>query len=415
MHLLRFRIALAAVILCFGATSASVHGDILYVDAAAASGGDGSTWATALCDLDAALALAEAGDQVRVAAGRYVPATVPAGEDPRAAVFNVAPGVHVSGGWVGDLQDPRAFPTVLSGDRADDDHLGFRADNCFRVVVATGGADNATVLDGLHVEGGTGGDGSAGGGVLVLDGAARMDRCTLATNTADEGGAIAIVNAWLVIHASTIRDNDARLGGGVFVAAGSRLDLDASLLETNAALLGGGGVHVAPGAIVTARGCRLEWNTALTGGGLAIGAPAAPSSATLVNCRLLHNTAAFAGGGLIAASNVDLAATNCLFAANTAGRGGGLFVGAGASLVNCTVTANVGAGLAWGSLTPTPVRLVNSIAWGNVPVSLLRDPPGEYHNQAEFNMPTMPRLTTRTSTSPAIAPSSCPRVSSSRT
>ncbi|MDX1421056.1 MAG: hypothetical protein R3181_13910, partial [Rubricoccaceae bacterium] len=70
---------------------------VLHVDADAAPGGDGASWATAFDDLQDALAVAAPGDEVWVAEGTYKPTDT----GDRTATFALASGVALYGGFDG--------------------------------------------------------------------------------------------------------------------------------------------------------------------------------------------------------------------------------------------------------------------------------------------------------------------------
>src|SRR5688572_29828898 len=94
--------------------------DVIYVDDTAIGGAnDGSSWANAFTDLQGALKVAQAGDEIRIGQGVYKPA--PPGGD-RAISFNLVSGVVMQGGYAGyggapaNMLDPIKFPTIVSGD-----------------------------------------------------------------------------------------------------------------------------------------------------------------------------------------------------------------------------------------------------------------------------------------------------------
>jgi hypothetical protein len=63
--------------------SSPIAAEVLRVDDDAPPGGDGSSWATAFHDLQLALAAARPGDEVWIAAGRYLPSAA----DPTVSFF----------------------------------------------------------------------------------------------------------------------------------------------------------------------------------------------------------------------------------------------------------------------------------------------------------------------------------------
>ena len=118
----------------------------IYVDDDAPPGGDGTTWATAYDSLSTALAVAQSGDQIWVAAGTYL------------GHFTLTLGVEVYGGFVGTetelaQRDWAANPTILDGNAGGS------------VVTSPSGATATTRIDGFTI---TNGSASRGGG-LYLD------------------------------------------------------------------------------------------------------------------------------------------------------------------------------------------------------------------------------------------------------
>src|SRR5688500_5611206 len=144
-----------------------------YVDASvAAPDADGRSWARAFGNLQAALAVATAGDVVRVADGTYKPT----GGSDRNVSFELKHGVTLSGGYAGagapdpDARNRRLYPSILSGDIGV---AGDSSDNSYHVL-STVGLRAAGVLEGFVVTGGnantnTVGWASRGGGMLVVE------------------------------------------------------------------------------------------------------------------------------------------------------------------------------------------------------------------------------------------------------
>ncbi len=185
-------LTLSLVALLFALTATVVLADdhILYVDADATGGaGTGASWANAFTDLQAALDVAEAGDEIWVASAVYKPTKLVDPTNSQTATFELIEGVKIYGGFAGteaslDERDWTTNVTVLSGD-LDNNDVGAdtnggitpRAENTlglnsYNVVIGNNAITytNATVLDGFTVTGGqtTGLGGEAG----TSDGAA---------------------------------------------------------------------------------------------------------------------------------------------------------------------------------------------------------------------------------------------------
>ena len=122
--------ALACVVITIVATGA--YGDVIYVNDDAAGANDGSSWTDACTELQSALAVAETGDEIWVAAGTYRPDfNVATGQHAgdRDATFRLKSGVALYGGFVGTESDlnqrtPTLSESILSGDLNRDDEPG---------------------------------------------------------------------------------------------------------------------------------------------------------------------------------------------------------------------------------------------------------------------------------------------------
>jgi len=191
-------------------------GLVFRVDDDAPDGGDGLAWATAFNDLQDALAIAETGDQIWVAAGTYKPTE---GTD-RDATFDIADGVAVYGGFRGNEaaregRDWRANATILSGDIGAE---GESSDNVYHVV--TGRSQEPSpppfTLDGFTITGGNAEDG-CGGGIYIADGAPRVANCIIRGNHARVGGGICNSGYQAVfVNCMVIGNTATELGGGMF-------------------------------------------------------------------------------------------------------------------------------------------------------------------------------------------------------
>jgi len=117
--LLWLSMCIIASILAPISIAAQSGGQIIHVDATS-NGVTGLTWSDALADLQQAISMANPGDEIRIAGGRYHPdegGGQQAGD--RGATFQIPDGVKLSGGHAGiaspfpDLRDAALHPTIL--------------------------------------------------------------------------------------------------------------------------------------------------------------------------------------------------------------------------------------------------------------------------------------------------------------
>jgi len=117
----------------------------IYVDALAASGGDGKSWASAFDDLhdalEASVGFIDLPSEIWVREGTYTPTAAGGSRD---VFFQLDGGTHVYGGFAGgetqlEQRDPNAHPTVFSGDlNGDDGPSGTARDENSRGVLFAG-------------------------------------------------------------------------------------------------------------------------------------------------------------------------------------------------------------------------------------------------------------------------------------
>jgi hypothetical protein len=366
------------VILVGSVWASQARAGIIYVAASAAAGGSGVSWASPLNDLQAALALAQAGDEVRLAQGLYRPG--PPGS-PRSATFLVGAAVQLRGGYAGpgapdpDFRDPELTPSILSGDLAGNDGPNFsnRADNAYHVVTIPATAGSPT-LDGLTVRAGYANGGfldRSGGGVFATGSSPTLTGCTFTDN--DSGftaGAAHLAGGAPTIQGCRFIANRGQSGaGGVYTLGGSTANIRDCLFEAN---IGGYGPAAfndeaasAPrferctftdnvGIIGGNTGCFLDRSGSATlidcdffrnstdGGGGAVFCW--DSSTTLIGCRFIGNVALFDGGGAFYASGFGhQRLINCFFTGNTTHASGGAALINSAALtefIHCTLVNN---------------------------------------------------------------------------
>jgi predicted outer membrane repeat protein len=254
-------LAINGVVALCGFAGDAHGGSILYVNDDAPPDGDGSSWATALNDLELALAqAAKPGSNISeiwVAAGTYRPTATPCGVgqgiDLRTATFELISGVALYGGFNGsetaiDQRDIAANQTILSGELGPDVNsdccnavagLACSCSECAAAVcailpsccdtawdascaalalhscpglcattspayhvVTASGVDESAILDGFVISGG-----SAMGGNIPIE--------------QHRGGGLLVVGGYPTIRNCTFTQNDALMGGGAAVQADS--------------------------------------------------------------------------------------------------------------------------------------------------------------------------------------------------
>ncbi len=250
-----------------------------------------------------------------------------------------------------------------------------------RVLGMTGGLSASTIVEGLTLTGGAGGDdyttlggglfvegsapvlrdlviegndgGAGAGGIHVYGGSPTIEGVTVRGNVGGAAGGV-VVESGAVVTAADLRvEENAAAGGapGGVLVEDADLALSSSLLEGNRAEDAAGGLAVVDDARVDLRHVVLRANVSQTAvGGLDVGEGAV---ADMDNVQIVFNEARDAGvGGMTAAFDSGATLSHGLIASNSgASDGGGLCVEPGAApvLTSTVIAGNVadgdGAGL----------------------------------------------------------------------
>jgi hypothetical protein len=244
--------------------------------------GDCSSWVDA-CALQTALTTAISGDEIWVAAGKYIPIT---GTD-RTATFRLKSGVAIYGGFAGTEtqrgeRNPSVNVTILSGDLNGDDGAGFAnySDNAYHVVFLTGGGPD-TILDGFTVTGGNAtlyrdSTHAFGGGMLISGSSPTLMNDTFSGNVANYGGAMYIGNgSYPALSNVTFSGNLAGggFGGGVFNNNGGNPTFTNVTFSGNSAGSFGGGIYNTNNSNPTLMNVTFTGNSAVGGGAIDGGNP----------------------------------------------------------------------------------------------------------------------------------------------
>ncbi|MBL7798338.1 MAG: right-handed parallel beta-helix repeat-containing protein, partial [Saprospiraceae bacterium] len=237
-------------------------GTIWYVNAGAATSGNGTSWTCAFQDLQLALAAAGAGDQIWVAEGTYKPTT---GTD-RTISFAMKNGVEILGGFPNtgdpelDDRDWVANETILSGDIGTPN---VKTDNTLNVVTSNDN-DNTAVLDGFTVRDGYANliSNNRGGGFRIINSAAIIRNCVIRNNetrfasNTDHGAAMYLTNSSCQVESCVFTGNLNQTSSGcVYLLSGG------NTVFTNCLFFGNsGGVSANSGAGAELTNCTVANN-----------------------------------------------------------------------------------------------------------------------------------------------------------
>ena len=383
---------MALATICISAVNAQ---NTLYVKPDAASNAWNGMSEMVYTNLQDAIDAAQAGDQIWVAAGTYVPTSnFPNGSENRCKSFVLKSGVAIYGGFAGTETDlsqretedlPFYFtnPTVLSGEISSTPTVF--TDNAYHVVYAATASD--FVLDGFTIMGGYGNrqayNNEQRGAGVFMGGSTEPNHstnsvvrnCLFYQNTANLNGGAAYVPYTNRIENCAFSNNSvvaANSGGGaVFFDNCSYLDtvalncyfMDNSCAATSAVSASSryGGGAVSSGNNCLFYQCTFIANSCTNPGGAAYFS----NSNQFHYCIFVGNSAT-RGGALFGNTASSLLTSNCLILNNTASdEAGAIYTTGGSSRsVNCTFAGNtaptntvIGAGSGF--------TLFNSILWNN--------------------------------------------------
>ena len=310
--------------------------NVVFVNAAAAAGGDGNSWATATKSLQAGLAKAQSGWEIWVAKGSYSPL------DGLTGVFDTSfamkLGVGILGGFAGTENDKQmrnwsTNETILTGEKGDTTI----SDNLGRIVT---GANNST-LDGFTVQRAYTVAGSLPGAIVNDRVSPIIQNCIFRENvsSAPDQGTSVMFNS---LSNPTIKNCQFLRNRSIYDVS-VIWNLSASPIITNCQFLNNvsgnnsiiensgasngtfsqcvfanntGGAIANNQGRPTVSGCIFYKNTSQVGGGAIWGAVG-----KIVNTLFVKNSTPGIGGAVTAFETVEF--LNCTFYENIAGEGGG--------------------------------------------------------------------------------------------
>jgi predicted outer membrane repeat protein len=345
---------LASTTIAAGSRISEGQNGILYVKPG--EEGDCYSWDTA-CDLQDALALADAGDQVWVAAGIYKPTT----DTDRTATFLLESGVAIYGGFAGtetslSERDWKANPTTLSGDLGAENT---NADNSYHVVTANS-ANTATILDGFTISSGNANgvtEQGQGGGMRISFADIILSNITFSSNAANIGGGLySIFSNPTLMNVNFYGNNgwSDGCGGGMYVASSNPTISNATFAGNLASR--GGGMCSYSTSLPILTNVTFDGNTATNHGGGMYNNNSIP---TLVNVTFSGNIAISLGGAIYNDNNNSFSPTltNVTIFENTASSGGGIYNRSsyGSVLKNCILWDNTNGQIVDQSSTPPTI------------------------------------------------------------
>ena len=382
-----------------GIQCATALGDIIYVDANAAPGGDGTTWGTAYKYLqDAFYKPPVSGDDIWVASGTYKPdqdegSNVTVGD--RMATFELIDGVSIYGGFPIDggtweERDPNLNETILSGDLNGDDGADFanNGENSYNVAHISW-ASGTTILNGFTVTSGNAnvsGARTAFGGGINDDGGGDITiaNCIFVQNWALGGGGVLIVfsNNSQFLNCTFVNNKTSftadGYGGGIYLYEVNNINIKSCKFLDNYGAGGGGvGLFYSSPTLIN---CSFLENTSFSVGGAIYcysfgGWPETEkySNPTIINSEFIGNSSDYDGGAIYFRGECHSSLTNCSLAGNSAIYDGGaiyengVFQTADTTLINCTLVRNTAGNKGGGiySRLFSDSSLTNSIIWGN--------------------------------------------------
>ena len=273
-------------------TDAYPANSILYVNQHASGLNNGRTWSDAFTDLQAALLVADPGDEIWVAEGTYKPT---ASAD-RMVRFELRTGVSLYGGFAGteidrDQRDWTTHVTTLSGDIGV---MGETSDNSYHVVYASGVTD--ATLDGFTITAGyadtwdlgqprggglcndagsaptltnlifSGNYGYWGGGMYNhISTAPMLVNVIFRENTAGQGGGIYNHYSSATLTNVVFQENSAVEGGAIFNHYSSPSINNVTFYGNSADYYGGGILNYAADSVPIINNSILWGNTAVDG------------------------------------------------------------------------------------------------------------------------------------------------------
>ena len=311
-----------------------VKNDSYYVTAAGSVEADGLSWASATT-LDNALAMAEDGDVIHVAAGTYKPQVAldynGAPEEDGFKNFLIDKNITLIGGYPqtpseGAEADASLNKTILDGDSKAYHTL---------IVAAPKVSDGMVVIDGITVKGGNAVNGNVS---IKLNGN---------TINGGQGAGVAFVGTNVQMRNVVVSNNTASGAGGIFCVASKVNMTDCSVTENVVSGGNAGGAWFSSGSDVNMDRCSITNNEAVNAGGLYLYAAAGKDcSAIIKNTVITGNKASTNYGAAWIRDDsgnllLDASFENCSISSNTAKQGSAVYnLNGRVTYISCDISSN---------------------------------------------------------------------------
>ncbi len=209
------------------------------------------------------------------------------------------------------------------------------------VVSFRSGEGEGAVLSGLTV--------TRGSGILISGNSNPIiEKCIVESNNAEFGAGIAIFDSSPQIINNSIIGNTGFLGGGLFIEESSP-HIEGNLIASNRAEMGSGMVVISNSSPTIINNRIVENSAERLGGGIVV---AVDSTPTIQGNEVLGNRAGRNGGGLLIEESEPLVEDNTI-SGNSSSNGAGIFIvnsfSAATRIINNTISNNI-ASIAGGGL-----------------------------------------------------------------
>ncbi|HZM03935.1 MAG TPA: choice-of-anchor Q domain-containing protein, partial [Candidatus Saccharimonadales bacterium] len=316
---------------------------VIYVNAAAATPGDGSSWAAALTNLQTAILEGNVCSEIWVARGVYSSTVAPDGNPS----LVMKQGLRIYGGFAG-------FETDFSQRNWKTNIVVLKSVTNAAVLENIGGAgsiDSSALLDGFTIDGGN----SSGNAILNINASPTFQNCLFVN------GSPAIWNASganPVILNCVFSNNPVQ----------AMVNEECAPVISNCVFVANSGVNLEGGALYNFNAnpailaCQFLNNSASQGAAMALDG----NSQAVVQRSFFEGNAASAVGAVYCANSSALFADD-VFAGNLAYQGGAVFVNNSTMILNnCTLTGNAASSTGGGVLLEGGfLSATNSILWNN--------------------------------------------------